>query len=134
MTEAEAYAAALIDGEGSIQVSHAWGDNYSLRVYMRMSDAPPIKFMYDTFGGRYRQSCMLLPSGKWVHDWSVSGQQAKDCLIRVKPYILGKMTQVEIALAFPLESYEGVKEIRKVFWSAMKDSRRNIEFLPKLNL
>lgn len=92
-----AYAAALIDGEGCINISlHNQG--FVVQIKVAMKDPGAITFMNENFGGnvtKYMQK-------NWgeMFQWSTSGKKCKELLLGIAPFLQVKKQQAEVALCF----------------------------------
>lgn len=108
MTSAEkAYAAGLFDGEGCIVISHrAQGQRgrvYGLRVQVCMSSEPTIQWLSQRFGGSCRPVNAPSRTGRgrkpvWV--WAVNSRRAERFLCAIRPYMVTKAAEADVALAF----------------------------------
>ena len=110
MPETErAYAAGLIDGEGSIRITSR-GKNggvtfrhgqYTLMVEMVNTDRGMIQWMVERFGGSVsyaRENIERNSREKW--HWRVAADKALYCLDAVWPYILTKKRQAKLGRRF----------------------------------
>lgn len=97
-----AYIAGIVDGEGCIQ---AWSGTskkeglkrYNINVIIDMSEKSALELAQALWGGRIynyppREGC------KAISRWQVSGQKAEVMIRAIKPYLLVKRAQAEIAL------------------------------------
>ena len=105
----EAYAAALLDGEGNISVAkqkredsclHGW--SHQLCVRFAMTQPQAIDFMVAQFGFRMERTHRRLPSGRTLYRCYVNGPEAKAFLEKVRPYVLVKQREIDLAIQFPL--------------------------------
>jgi hypothetical protein len=96
-----AYVAGLVDGEGSIVIgcSHRANrlPNHWLQVGITNIDKELIDWLLNTFGG-HLSDYSHRPRHCWV--WRVMGNEAKQFLQSILPYLRIKKKQAEIAIAF----------------------------------
>lgn len=109
-----AWAAGIIDGEGCIGIvkddrralnnKNGWNLSpmYKLRISVGMSHLETIERLYELFGdGRINgQKCYKKPGHKQVYYWVVNADQAWEIIKLVRPYLITKRKQAEIAEAF----------------------------------
>ena len=95
-----AYAAGLVDGEGSIGVyqSHRQPGRerspvFIVRVSVINTDEGVIKWMQDTFGGRFYARKKILSRHRVVYIWALDGQFAANFLNLIHPYLRIKKAQ-----------------------------------------
>lgn len=102
----EAWAAGIIDGEGCITISRqragAGGRiNPSHRLYVKVSmgHLPTIDRLHEIFGAGSRH---VQPGGRWndAYIWMVSTRQAGDVLRAVRPHLVTKADEADLALEF----------------------------------
>ena len=97
--EINAYAAGLVDGEGSIFIAKQ-PSCYTIRIVVEMTERPPIEFLHKNFGGRMT-SGKVLKSGKRSYVWCIATRGDIEPFInRVYKYMLAKKEQARIALFF----------------------------------
>ena len=107
-----AYAAGVIDGEGSIHVhklksTKEFTYNYGLRVTVMMTEIRVIQWLVDTFGGKVERGDRKVKSnvsvtGRTYYLWRLTGDRCKEFLESIRPYSRGKQDQIDLALEFPL--------------------------------
>jgi len=105
MTDNTAYAAGIFDGEGCVYVVGGDGQvwTHGLRVKVAMCDPEPIKYLYDNYGGTIRNYMPRDGRGKRVvFIWNTATHDSLAFLEAIEPYVLGKRTQLLIALEFPI--------------------------------
>ena len=100
-----AYAAGFFDGEGHIRICHQKSeDRFSLTVEATQATGVVIQWLRDKFGGRTRydeftQSYSKSKIGRrW--DWSCNATRAALFLITIRPYLIVKAEQADVAIAF----------------------------------
>ena len=101
-----AYAAGIMDGEGSICIRrHVYKTGVhnipSFTVYaeIRMTNWEAVSFVYDTFGGHLTEKG-LTKKGKIIYDWKIYSKKAVCFLEMIKPYLKCKHRQAAIAASF----------------------------------
>lgn len=94
-----AYTAGIIDGEGCIRITRNTDRGPMVRVHVTNTNKALTDMLKDTFGGYVREEKKrYLPRAKIRHVWEVSAKQAEVFLRLVKPYLLLKREQAEVAL------------------------------------
>lgn len=99
-----AYAAGIIDGEGSISISVAqpnYGRNspyYYVLVKVGNTDLVLVNWLRKSFGGSIQTHEYNNSKWKTLYTWSLSTQQAARFLEDILPYLKLKWEQAEIAL------------------------------------
>ena len=103
--ETLAYAAGIMDGEGSIQITKqknscmACGYRYNLLIAVSNTKQELCQWLKDNFGG----SCF--PSGKTKADnvvwhWQLGTLAAEKFLLAVYPYLILKKAKADVALTY----------------------------------
>lgn len=127
MSTIDAYAAGLLDGEGtiSIRVDHRpSGDVHVLQINVGMTDLRPLNFMAENFGGGIHGPVRRgNPRHKPLYQWQVSARVAEAFLRRVRPYLVLKGEQADVALA--LRAISGRQGIRPS--DAIMSERRSLK-------
>jgi len=101
-----AYAAGLIDGEGSIGIYKTkynrchYGYHYRLLIQIGMCDAIATTWMYKNFSGNYGWYDRPGVSYQRMHRWQLNDKRASDLLVLLLPYLKTKKVQAEIAIEF----------------------------------
>lgn len=108
-TETElAWLAGFIDGEGSIvlsshkpnprkrQVSQLW----VMRLTVTNSYQESIMLIQSWFGGSVEKRKRAKPHHKQTWKWECSGKRARFVLEKIKPYLIVKKSQCELALKY----------------------------------
>lgn len=100
------YIAGFLDGEGSIQISkgatHRTGKRiFYLRISVHQVDRRPLDELVERWGGSLRliEKASRL-SKRPIWEWVVSGTTAAKVLSDVRPFLIGKADQAEVALMF----------------------------------
>lgn len=103
-----AYAAGLIDGEGTIRIAKfgpyaknkSKHPHYYVAVVVGMVTPAPLRVLMDHFGiGTMREE--RVPNARSIWRWSVNAQaQAKTLLEEIRPYLLVKGEHADLALMF----------------------------------
>lgn len=97
------YAAALMDGEGTIGISRSRPSGserctqYLVRLSVEMGDREPVLFMKNLFGGhlfsRFRKE-----HTREMHSWVCSSQMAKPVLEKLLPFLkIGRKQRAAMA-------------------------------------
>lgn len=89
-----AYAAGILDGEGSI---HSSGGGPWVQVKIGMTCEATITWLATKFGGKVQRS--TLPRGNILYCWYRSGFDALHFLEGVRPYCITKRDRVEVGIA-----------------------------------
>ena len=96
-----AYIAGLIDGEGCIHattVKYA-GRASAIQVTITTTYKPVLEFVQSIFGGKiYNNQTRDKPFWKPIYRWTIYGEKAIPVLQSVKPFLIIKRGQAEIAL------------------------------------
>lgn len=104
--ESLAYAAGIIDGEGSIIISktiprHRKDYQFRLKVTVGNTNELLILWMQAQFDGHtYKQERPVGDKRKDVYYWYLHGREASNFLELVYPYLCLKRPQAEIAICF----------------------------------
>lgn len=100
-----AYAAGIVDGEGSIfgHTPNSGGGNVSIRVSVSMTDFVVPEWLHKKFGGslsygRYDKN----PKYKPYASWTVASRQAETFLDLAIPHLRAKKEQALVALEIML--------------------------------
>jgi len=100
-----AYAAGIIDGEGSIIIGKGKqpvgkGYSYEVLVSVHMMDGYVPKFLSECFGGKVKKSRVKHQNkkGDYAYYYHANGSRAKVLLSLIHPYLLIKRRQAEIAM------------------------------------
>lgn len=84
-----AYAAGIVDGEGSIDIfkvsSKGKNCRYALRVVVGTTDEWLSQFLHNSFGGFTYFSPRLPHRGIWY--WQITSRKAADFLNLITPYL-----------------------------------------------
>lgn len=97
------YTAGIIDGEGSIYLYRSNRKNghnyYRMVVNVANTNLEIIQLMYHSYGGRYR-SHQRIGNRKLVYHWEIHSTDALKFLYRIKPFLIIKTKQAELAIRF----------------------------------
>lgn len=108
-----AWAAGLIDGEGCVLIAKRSERDYQLRLTVAMVHKPTLDRLRSIFGvGNVRPHVGARPDGwrqKWV--WLISARQALAVLELVRPFMITKAGEADLALQFA-HTFEGTKKGR----------------------
>lgn len=105
-----AYAAGIIDGEGSIIISKQVSRCICFILQVQVSMKEPSKvpeWLSNNFGGNY--TSYTQHSKTWGYNssmlrWTICGIKAQEFLTITRPFIIDKIEQIDIALNFPIAS------------------------------
>ena len=120
-TEILAYAAGIIDSDGSISIvkfkssDFRKGYGYSLYVRVKNTDITIMEWLKKHFKGSFCQSNKQTKKWKVAYAWSITSQKALTFLKNILPYLIIKKERAEIAIKF----------------QSSKESGRNWLFNPK---
>lgn len=134
-----AYMAGIVDGEGSISIAKAkkWGnqrhDTYKLVLSVYMSTKEPLDTIVEWFGGKVE--VLKIQKERYGQtrpgrQWRANGNAAAYVLELIRPYLLLKWRQADLAIAsreYDIEfggigsrqPTEEVYEMRETFWDEM---------------
>ncbi len=112
-----AYTAGIIDGEGCITLANYAGvykgqrsKSVKYRIYVMVTNTniSLIDFLKINFGGSVS---VLAPRGKCkpAWNWHISSKKAAELLLALRPYLLLKIPQAELALAFDARRHNGTR-------------------------
>ena len=116
-----AYLAGLIDADGCIYLDKFRNQrkkenfHYVLRLRIAMTDIEAIIWCKDFFGGNYRPYNFSNYSThrKIQYIWSLNGKNAVDVLEEVRPFLLVKYRQADIAQEFANTKFNNCKRGRQ---------------------
>jgi hypothetical protein len=87
-TEA-AYAAGILDGEGSISLTRVHKDRYpSPQVSVASTDRELLEWLQARFGGSIVRKRTYKPHHSQSYDWKVTDRKALRVLKRVRPFLV----------------------------------------------
>lgn len=145
------WAAGLIDGEGCISILRALirptklnrrvvaRYSYTLNLSVGMVHRPTIERLQMLFGGyiRFRTTKQLNCRTSW--EWSIRGQQAKEVLEKITPYLFTKKDEAVLGLEFGNRVMnkggrfsaipDNFHDIRADLYTRIKDAK-HIEYFP----
>jgi len=119
LNEVNAYAAGILDGEGSVQV--AVSISLGLRVTVGSTNEEVLAFLQAYFGGRVHKGSKATDYHKASWNWMLYMKEARPFLEAVRPYCIIKRMHVLLGLAFlntagppgaPLPPLEEAKRLR----------------------
>jgi hypothetical protein len=106
-TEA-AYLAGLLDGEGCIILARESVPNktqggirygYKLNITITNTSSQMIEWLHQTIGGKVFTYAHI-PGWRTKYDWRIYGDEAREILRELRPYLTVKREQAEIALEY----------------------------------
>lgn len=115
MTDIElGWTAGIIDGEGTI----ALGKSHQLHVAVDSCNRVVTKKLEELWGGSEWKLKQVTKAGNPRHRWQVTGYEARGFLMTLRPHLILKEVQAEVAIAFGLtlgtSGKHVTKEIRKM--------------------
>lgn len=95
-----AYAAGILDGEGSISASPSSHCPKSIRIFVSvaMCDSRPIEFLARVFGGAAKELKRRTNAGKPIFRWALYCSKAADFLELVLPYLTVHQERAQTAI------------------------------------
>ena len=92
MNETLAYAAGIVDGEGSVMLQYASGtDRFRSAVVSVASTSPELlDFLKENFGGRIRGKPKYKDYHKDSYQWDIRNNDAVEFLTNIRPYLREK--------------------------------------------
>lgn len=103
MTEL-AYLAGFIDGEGSINISKGrWKKmqrGYALGLTVKQVDPRPLQLLAARFGGKVFRVVPTQPRRLVHHRWGIAANQAERAIRALRPHLIVKADQADLALGF----------------------------------
>lgn len=142
-----AYAAGLIDGEGTIGITELKPNDALTKNGMRvrkspqhriyaactMTDEAPIMFLHLLFGGHIQSLKSRGKNHKPTFRWSVASQTAAEFCEKISPYLRLKKPQAEIAARFYRErlggNFQGNRGVSEDELSLRRAARQKIQEL-----
>jgi hypothetical protein len=97
-----AWAAGILDGEGCIYIARFGKSrgSWSLWVSVTNTDTRMLAKLQDLFGGSIAGPYQPNPQRKPYRVWGVASRQAGQLLAAVRPWLVAKADQADIALEF----------------------------------
>lgn len=101
----KAYAAGFFDGEGCVFIAKSRakdcrvGFRYSMRIIIGQDDVRPLQFLRDRWGGSL-SARHVRANGKRSHNWVAHSKGAAAFLADVKPFLVLKSAQADVANTF----------------------------------
>lgn len=102
------YMAGIVDGEGTISVRCSTSGIYQLDLLVSGTDLRLMEALRETFGGRVRV-VNRWPDKPWktLYRWYMVGQVSLPILKGIKPHLIIKREQAELAIEFLTELSPG---------------------------
>jgi len=136
ISEIRAYAAALVDGEGTIRVTRlltGYKARYVPEVTVYNSIKDVLLFLDKHWGGDIRPKRRAISTHRQEYEWRVRRAKAKEFLRQIMPYLIIKREQAKLALACPLgksgrdttpSEYQKMEDIHKKITILNRRGRR----------
>jgi len=108
-----AYAAGLLDGEGSIFIARVKtnknksGLYFGLRIELGNTNEQAVRWMQCYFGGSVYERYADIDTRRTLWAWHLRGQQALGFLRIILPYLRIKKPQAELAIEFQVRQRLG---------------------------
>lgn len=100
-----AYAAGIVDGEGCIFIGNRGGNatpKYTLKVEVCSTTPVVLRWLRNRFGGNITNATTPSDKQKPQQRWSVSTAAAGKFLAAIRPYMVIKAEQADLAIQFQL--------------------------------
>ena len=101
------WAAGFVDGEGNINIQRYINTRgrthrpcHNLLLQVSQTSLDPLQKLKELWGGRVGQQRRKNPRCALTWNWWVSGKDAAQALAELRPYLLVKKEQADIALEF----------------------------------
>lgn len=120
-----AYAAGIIDGEGSISIHKKEKSRcFVLAVQVGVTDYELVDWLQFFFGGHINS---YQPKGerKVVHIWRLFGTQAQEFIEQIKPYLILKKYKAELAISFRVGGSWDEHEILYEKYCSLRSTKAN---------
>lgn len=98
-----AWAAGIIDGDGCIAIKMSGKSGFygvSVIVGQTVHQECILQKLRAMYGGSYSPMRAKAPESVPFSNWQVTAAQAHACLLSVRPYLVGKAAQADIAIEF----------------------------------
>ena len=109
------WMAGFFDGEGYVGLQILHNRNLSgipkiaLRLSVSNTDRRSLTPFADRFGGSIVRSSVAKPRRKQVYRWDQQGKRAHQFMLAVRPFLITKTEQVDLAIRFWELPWRGVK-------------------------
>jgi hypothetical protein len=90
MTPDDAYAAGILDGEGSILMQRTQQHYWKIVVNVTSCDAVLVDWLHERYGGSVLRNMNRRAGSRLQHRWTVVGQDARKFLNKTAPMLLIK--------------------------------------------
>lgn len=129
--ETGAYAAALVDGEGTIRVTRQLSGQrarFYPDVTVYNSERSLLLFLQGNYAGDIRETTSeSRHKGKRVYEWRVRRAEAKEFLREIEPHLIAKREQARLVLSCPLG--KSGRDTTPSEYQKMEDLHRKITIL-----
>lgn len=118
------YMAGILDGEGSICIVRMLRGSpkvsFNVQVSITNTDLVMLDWLTDRLGGSIIAHGRYKGTGKMCFRWYMGGYSALPVLERLKPYLMVKKRQADLAIHFLLLARKWNWEARAVMYEDMK--------------
>ncbi len=113
-----AWAAGFVDGEGCITISTRVRSrnrrDYGLSLYVGQVDPKPLLMLREMFGGSVVRKSRQKFERRQMWMWRLTGRSAYAALLVIRPYLVVKADQADIAVEFQERMSSYVRVGRRV--------------------
>lgn len=100
-----AYAAGLFDGEGSVMImpglnTEKWKTHPRLYVSLSQVETHCLSWLQGKYGGKVRLKNQPEPQRRAAFEWYLCGKNAINFLSFIRPYLILKAPQADLAFEF----------------------------------
>ena len=96
----EAYAAGLIDGEGSFGI-YQKGGGLVCTLTVGMNDQRPLLMLQEIFGGRLRNKPISSPKQEQAFEWRLDDREKIQAAVRrIEPFLISKKVHAILMIEF----------------------------------
>ena len=109
-----AYLAGIMDADGCFYIGQPGQKTHTLRLFVMSTSKCLIDYLYKTYGGfQYSRKIEKL-TWKIRHEWFIDRQVLDELLERLKPYLIIKKEQCEVAITFRKTFLRGKRKYHKI--------------------
>lgn len=129
-----AYIAGFFDGEGCIHLNRVKRQNLYLRVVVVQTNEWIIQWLKYSFGGQVYKMLREKDHHKQRWQWHLYGNQSLEFLKAIRPYLILKRTEAELAIKFQqnrkgtghkiTETQKVIEEAERILMVSLKDKSK----------